>query len=224
MQKTLHILFVIIFVCFNSLLYGMKDSLEENYHENYTCSLHDWISKNNIAVVKSLLCSGGNVHERENGTTPLHRAVWYGYAEITRLLCKYKANVHQRDKYEDTPLHIAASQGHDNFIIEILLYAGANINATDKYGATPLHIASGRGCADVVELLCYHGANIAQGNKGEDTSLYIASCNGHINVVEILLQYGAKITEQIQHVAQVKGHTHLVELLQERLDQKHRSS
>ncbi|HJZ23528.1 MAG TPA: ankyrin repeat domain-containing protein, partial [Candidatus Babeliales bacterium] len=72
----MHTLFVIIFVCFNSSLYGMEDSREEDYSENYARSLHDEIYRNNVAEIKSLLRAGANVHERENGTTPLHRAAW----------------------------------------------------------------------------------------------------------------------------------------------------
>jgi ankyrin repeat protein len=57
-----------------------------------------------------------------------------------------------------TPLHIAACEGH-NEEVEKLLTGGAQVDAKDAYGRTPLHKAARAGHRETVELLLAKGAN-----------------------------------------------------------------
>lgn len=52
---------------------------------------------------------GGKV---EDGQTPLHRAAYWGHAELTALLLEHGADVHAADALGQTPLDLAETRGH----------------------------------------------------------------------------------------------------------------
>jgi hypothetical protein len=59
--------------------------------------------------------------------------------------------VFRKDILGQTPLHLAAWNGHKD-AVELLLVSKADVNAKDKGGATPLFMAAWKGQKDVVEL------------------------------------------------------------------------
>lgn len=54
-----------------------------------------------------------------------------------RSLISEGADVNEKDKYGDTPLHYAAGYGRPN-VVKLLVENGADPNSRDKEGATPL--------------------------------------------------------------------------------------
>ena len=56
-----------------------------------------------------------------------------------------------------TPLHCAATQGHED-VCSLLLHHGAKCNAENKSGYTPLKSAAERGHKNICHLLINHGA------------------------------------------------------------------
>ena len=63
-----------------------------------------------------------------------------------------------RDRAGDTPLHLAASDGHAE-VVDELLYRGAEIETRNLAGRTALHLACMNGHAQVIFILCSAGAN-----------------------------------------------------------------
>ena len=97
-----------------------------------------------------------------------------------------------QDKFGNTPLHWASSNGHPA-VAHTLLFAGAPIEALDGYGATALSIAAGNGHAVVAQLLIDHGARLDATDKFDWTPLHGAADNGHLEVARVLIAAGAAV-------------------------------
>ena len=92
-------------------------------------------------MIKVLLEAGASLSAVNiRGMTPLHRAAWEGYTEVTKVLVKAGASVSAVDNNGWTPLHLAAGEGHTE-VTKVLLEAGASLSAVDKYGKTPHDVA-----------------------------------------------------------------------------------
>jgi hypothetical protein len=63
-----------------------------------------------------------------------------------------------RDRAGDTPLHLAAFDGHAQ-VVDELLYRGAEVETRNLAGRTALHLACLNGHAHVIFILCSAGAN-----------------------------------------------------------------
>jgi ankyrin repeat protein len=72
------------------------------------------------------------------------------------LLLAKGAEVNAKNKWGETPLHIAAFKSRKD-VAELLLAGKAEVNAKDNKDSTPLHAAKLKGNADLVELLRQHG-------------------------------------------------------------------
>jgi hypothetical protein len=82
----------------------------------------------------SMVFSNNNI----NGFTALHLAA---NKDVAELLLANHADVSAKDNYGDTPLHMAALDGHKD-VVELLLANGADVNVQNKRGETPLHKAA----------------------------------------------------------------------------------
>lgn len=71
----------------------------------------------------------------------------------------YPSIISDRDFERRTLLHVAASMGHKDLVLE-LLSQDAEIDATDVDGATPLKLAVRDGKVDTVEILLQKGAEL----------------------------------------------------------------
>ena len=77
------------------------------------------IESNNLKVAKILLDTGA-MHLNTNFNEdfgPLHIAVWYGYADMIKILLESGADVNVVDEEYSSPLHLAAkTEGKKNLI------------------------------------------------------------------------------------------------------------
>ena len=112
--------------------------------------------------------------------------------DVVSTLLNRNANIETKNKYEETPLHLASNNGHYD-IVEELLNHNANINAENMFDNTPLHLASKNGHYDIVKELLKRNANIEATNNEDNTPLHLASENGHYDIVEELLNHNANI-------------------------------
>ncbi|KJH47990.1 ankyrin repeat protein [Dictyocaulus viviparus] len=106
-------------------------------------------------------------HRNENHQTALHYASSKNRKEITHLLLEAGAEVNAADRYGATPLHRAASQGHDGIVNMLLSQPKIHIDAKDSEGNTPLFLACEEGREDTAIALARKGADPLLKNKDE---------------------------------------------------------
>lgn len=95
------------------------------------------------------------------GYSRLHAAASNGDSHSLNSLLKDPANISDiNGKTVDggyTPLHLAASAGHDNCVAELLDCDKADIHVADAFGRTPLETAEQNFKNDVAKLLRSYG-------------------------------------------------------------------
>lgn len=92
-----------------------------------------------------------------------------------------------------TPLHVAASIGHES-VVRVLLDRGASVNVEDNSNRTPLHGTALSGHQVLAALLLDRGASINAETRDNLTPLHCAAQGGHESVVRMLLDRGADTT------------------------------
>ena len=78
-------------------------------------------------------------------------------ADIGEHLLKEGADINYRNKYGNSPLHIAAAAGSMR-LVSVLLKHGAKVGLVDYNGKTPLEKAIRNGHNDVADILLRNGA------------------------------------------------------------------
>ncbi len=139
--------------------------------------------------------------------------------ELIKLLIDAGADVKATTRSGQTPLILAAQNGHDK-IVELLLGSGADAKAIiSARGISALFMAAQNGHDKVVELLLGSGADAKTVNAKGISVLYVAAQNGHNKIVELLLGAGAD-TKAVNargisalYVAAQKGYDKIVELI-----------
>jgi hypothetical protein len=116
-----------------------------------------------------------------------------------------------RDHNQQTPLMLAAAQGH-RAIVDLLLKAGATINAQDSNGATPLILAALNNQNAVALLLVERAALLDIQDKDKKTALIHASQKGYEKIVKILIEAGANIfiqdSQELKALSYALAHNH----------------
>ncbi|XP_053084895.1 tankyrase, TRF1-interacting ankyrin-related ADP-ribose polymerase b isoform X1 [Pangasianodon hypophthalmus] len=78
--------------------------------------------------------------------------------QVTELLLRKGANIHEKNKDFMTAFHVAAERAH-NDVLEVLQKHGAKVNAVDTLGQTALHRAALAGHIQICRLLLSYGAD-----------------------------------------------------------------
>jgi ankyrin repeat protein len=134
------------------------------------------------AWYKEYVKKKGRQHRDRNGQ----------YIEVVKILLAQGADVHAKDKYGYTAIHLAADITNTE-IMELLLAHGANVNAKSKDGTTPVHRAANNFNADTMELLLAHGADVNAKTKNGYTAIIGATKWDRLGIVKVLINNGADV-------------------------------
>ncbi len=153
---------------------------------------------------------------------PLYYAARLGFRDLAEhLIAMHPEHVNARGGMEETPMHVAASEGHSD-ILMLLIEHGVDMNGRGKYGDTPLHRATEKARLEAGRFLLNRGADIDVQNDFNNTALIYTAIWGHVEFARMLLEHGAMIdtrgghSRTPLHWAAETGHTELVRLLLER--------
>ncbi|XP_070176005.1 uncharacterized protein [Littorina saxatilis] len=155
----------------------------------------------NDVRVKTLLCYGSSVHDRDDkGRTDLLVACTAGQGNIADLLIDLGADVNVRVtsgwEGRQTPLFFACHTGLIR-TVELLLKHNAVIDAIDKWKQTVLHWAclckSPTASADITRLLLDAGADVNAQDRWGRTPLHFAACSGNTETLRRLIHHEADL-------------------------------
>ena len=138
----------------------------------------------------------------EGGLAPLHvigRSTsaedWDEVKEICELLVKFKADVNQKAKYDETPLHSALSVSTtlpNEKLAIFLIESGADVNALNDSGETPIHQAFRHGVSEeFIKYMVEKKIKIPNAvSKQGMSAVSMAARSDRIDVLKLLIKHG----------------------------------
>jgi len=178
-----------------------------------------------LDAVKAILCvDPTSVNDTDaDGWSALHEAAQSGEAEMCFVLVQEaRASVDLQNSDLNTPLHLAAEEGHEA-VLRYLVEGRAQVNLQNKSRHTPLHRAAANGHEAACRFLVLSaGAQVDALSKNSNTPLMLATGNGHERIVRFLIEEGrAQIDLQNAcentplHRATMRGYEPIVKMLME---------
>ncbi|KAF1745236.1 hypothetical protein MXB_3730 [Myxobolus squamalis] len=164
--------------------HGVDISVEHNRVNALTIA----VTKEKPTIVGLLLEAKPNIENKSlNGFTPLMEAACNGNVEIGMMLIKAGADVNSFSvtPTRDTPLLIAAENGHYRFV-DILLKNKSHVDYKNKKGCTAFWVASNNGFLEVIKVLINHNAAIDTVDGRECSALVAAIRGGHLELIKYL--------------------------------------
>jgi len=160
------------------------------------------VEEGNADAVEACLTQGAGVNcqFKDDLYTPLHTAcsssTSEGSLEVLKLLLKRGADGNACNKWRETPLLIAANNGH-RAAVDALLESGADPSLCSEAGWSALTFAAHKGYDDIVSLLLGAGAPVnCRVTEDLSTPLHKACAggkSGHLSAVKQLLGGGADV-------------------------------
>ncbi len=142
------------------------------------------------------------------------------HLDVLEKLIKEGANVNERNKYGNIPLHWAASYGRLS-IVEELINKGADIDAKNNNGNTPLHWAVKSSHLEVAKFLISKHADVNAKNKDSWTSLHFAAAYGNLNIAKFILDeendVDARGALTVANTLSKENSSEILNLLEERI-------
>ncbi len=148
-----------------------------------------------ITILLTVLvpCAGGAETRANDGTTPLHMAVYRDDVARVKKLIAEGADARATNTYGSTPMSEAAIVG-DAEVIETLLEAGADVESPGADGQTALMLVARSSNVRAARVLIRHGANVnARESWREQTALMWAAAESQPEMVKDLIRSGADL-------------------------------
>ena len=122
----------------------------------------------------------------------LHNAAAQGdLSQLAELLHK-GANVNEPDQQGNTPLHLAAQNGH-GILVQFLVGHKADVNRKNMFHYIPLHLAAASGHTAIVQALIVAGSLVNLPGPAVMAPLHLAALGGHLPTIEALIKGGARV-------------------------------
>ena len=155
-------------------------------------ALADAIGRDDAALIKLLVSSGGNPNaEGEGGITLLQWAAATRNRRAFVALLAAGARVNAPSGRGETAVHVAAFSG-DEAMLRAALAGGGDVNARNvETGATPLVQALLSSCATLYRVLLDAGADPNLADSNSDAPLHVAARINAGAAILALLQRGA---------------------------------
>ncbi|KAH9503412.1 hypothetical protein Btru_072944 [Bulinus truncatus] len=155
-------------------------------------------SSNRDSVVNHLIKKGADVNQVDVrfAMTPLMHACIAGNVQIVKILLNQWADINVTDKWDYSPLMLAAQFKRDR-VVSTLLQWGAEVNQPSNFdGKNALLLATECKNCDIVNTLLGYGADvnyIKPIHRRGTTALMIAASLGYRDIVETLIDFGADV-------------------------------
>ena len=157
-------------------------------------SLLDAAKSDDSAAALALLKDKADVNAAEDdGTTPLHYAVYNNDVPLVEALIKAGAKAAVVNSFGSSPLSEAAIVGNPD-VIARLLKAGADPNTGNHDGQTPLMIIARTSNIAAAKELLKGGAKVDQVERWhQQTALMWAAAESQPEMVKLLIKHGANV-------------------------------
>ena len=116
------------------------------------------VQSGDMATVQRMLDAGADVNTSGYYGTVLQSAIAHDCGEIANVLISRGAALNVKDRYGDTPLHLAIKKNMDA-TVQALVNKGADVNAKGALDDRPLHLARYKGRDDLSAILKEKGAD-----------------------------------------------------------------
>lgn len=190
--------------------------------------LFDVIRNHDLARLHAYLSGGGTLDIlNEQGSSPIHEAIYEENYTMLELLLRYGTDVNMVDKYGNTPLHIACLLD-DKEAARILLSHGAQVDVTTEDRPwTPLMVALNSNYVELAEWLISNGANLNFEDSAQGWTPLLVACEQGLTEISLrLIQQGSQVDAYIKdgdakgrsaiHLASYYGEVALIQALLDR--------
>ncbi|KAI3459863.1 hypothetical protein Pfo_016526 [Paulownia fortunei] len=187
-----------------------------------------------IAMERQLSFGGDRKKSKDSpgkrGDSPLHLAARAGnFGKVKEIIQKLdninsgvKDLLSKQNQEGETPLYVAAENGHILVVGEFLKHSDAETSSIPaNNGYDPFHVAAKQGHLDVLkELLRFFPTLVMTTDTTNSTALHTAAAQGHTDVVNLLLDTDSNLAKiarnngkSVLHTAARMGHLEVVKSL-----------
>ncbi len=160
------------------------------------------VTRQAYETARVLTARGSDIHAEDlDGNAPVTEILLSSPETLSRLLSE--SHILDTDRDGNTLVHLAASAGAEQSVIELLLSLGAAAYRANRFGDTPLHLALKHGRCAAAELLISHGADPFRRTDTGLTAFELAFRQGAACTAKV-------ITDELLYTAGPEGETPLL--------------